>query len=118
MSQSSLPDFLEFHGNGGSFPPYGTITASDHGPAVVVATWIMVCLMGLAVIARFGTRHNLDKDCVAIGVSGVCVSVSLLVSALPQRFDVWKLIRSLSLGYSSVPKHYSPSSRQLRTRKT
>lgn len=66
MSESHLPDHLNFHGNGGSFPPHGTITSSDHGPAVVVTTWIMICLLGLAVIARFGTRHTIDKDSIAI----------------------------------------------------
>ncbi len=76
MSESNLPDFLEFHGNGGSFPPHGTITASDHGPAVVVATWIMISLMRLAVIARFGTRHTFEKDSVAICVACVRISVS------------------------------------------
>lgn len=81
MSESNLPDVLEFHGNGGSFPPHGTITASDHGPAVVVAAWIMMCLMGLAVIARVGTRHSFDKDCIAICVACVRISLSLSLSA-------------------------------------
>ena len=82
MSGSSLPDSLHFHGNGGSFPPYGRITASDHGPAVVVATWIMMCLMGLAIIARLGTRRNFsERDSVAICVAcvrifGLSVSMS------------------------------------------
>lgn len=65
-----------FHGNGGSYPPHGTITASDHGPAVVVATWIMICLMGLSVIARFGSRYNFDKSNVIICIA--CVRFSVL----------------------------------------
>lgn len=74
MSETVLPDDLVFHGNGGFYPPFGVITSKDHGPAVVVSTWIMMCLMGLAVIARFGTRHNLgNKDSVAIGIA--CVSI-------------------------------------------
>ena len=77
MSESSLPDVLEFHGNGGSFPPHGTITASDHGPAVVVATWILISLMVLAVISRFGTRHTFDKDGAAICAACVRTSLSL-----------------------------------------
>ena len=93
MSASNLPDTLVFHGNGGSFPPYGKITARDHGPAVVVATWIMMCLMGLAVIARFGTRPTLEKDSIAICVSCVRISLSLSMSALSPRFDAEKLIR-------------------------
>lgn len=76
MSESSLPDRLVFRGNGGSFPPHGLITARDHGPVVVVATWIMMCLMSLAVIARFGTRHTLDTDSVAIGMASVSTSAS------------------------------------------
>ena len=95
MSESNLPDSLVFHGNGGSYPPHGTITASDHGPAVVVATWIMMCLMALAVTARFGTRHVLEKDGVAICVACVRILVSLAVSGLAPRFDVWTLIRSI-----------------------
>ena len=95
MSESSLPDVLDFHGNGGSFPPHGTITASDHGPAVVVATWIMMCLMVLAVISRFGTRHTFDKDGAAICIACVRTSVSSVVSALPPRSNVWTLICSI-----------------------
>ena len=91
-----MPDSLHFHGNGGSFPPLGTITASDHGPAVVVATWIMICLMGLSVIARFGTRHTFENDSVVICLACVRTSVSLSLSALPPRSDVWKLIRFVS----------------------
>ena len=96
MSVSGLPDVLEFHGNGGSFPPYGKITAIDHGPAVVVATWIMMCLMVLAVISRFGTRHNFEKDGAAICVACVRTPVSLIISALAPRSDVWTLIRFVS----------------------
>lgn len=82
MSESNLPDVLQFHGNGGSFPPHGTITANDHGPAVVVATWIMICLMVLAVVSRFGTRHTFEKDGAAIFVACVRTPVSFVVSAL------------------------------------
>ena len=72
MSNSKLPEDLSFNENGGTYPPHGIITASDHGPAVVVATWIMMCLMGVAVIARFGSRHNLgEKDSVIICVATV-----------------------------------------------
>lgn len=71
MAEASLPNTLVFHGNGGSYPPHGIITASDHGPAVVVATWIMMCLMGLAVTARFGTRSNIDGSSIAICIASV-----------------------------------------------
>ena len=77
MSESSLPDELVFHGNGGSYPPHGIITASDHGPAVVVASWIMVCLMGLALLARFGSRRTLDGNSVTICVACVGISITL-----------------------------------------
>ena len=83
MSESSLPDELVFQGNGGSFPPHGIITASDHGPAVVVANWIMICLMGLAVLARFGSRRTFDGNSVAIGVA--CVGVSVILCCHSQR---------------------------------
>lgn len=82
MSESSLPDHLIFRGNGGTYPPHGLITASDHGPAVVVATWIMVCLMGLAVIARAGTRPEFDKDSTAIYAACVCPTLPMLLSAV------------------------------------
>ena len=72
MSGSNLPDDLVFEGNGGSYPPYGSITATDHGPAVVVATWILVCLLGLAVIARFGTRPKFGRDSLTLSIA--CVS--------------------------------------------
>lgn len=75
MSESNLPDDLVFHGNGGSYPPYGSITATDHGPAVVVATWILVCLVGLAVIARFGTRPKFGRD--SLTISMACVSLDI-----------------------------------------
>lgn len=71
MAEQNLPNHLVFHGNGGSFPPHGMITLSDHGPAVVVATWIMMCLMVLAFVARLGMRHLLDRDSAAIGLACV-----------------------------------------------
>lgn len=81
MSESSLPDHLVFNGNGGSYPPHGLITATDHGPAVVVATWIMVCLMGLAVIARFGTRQEFGRDSGAICTASVRMPLRLLLQS-------------------------------------
>lgn len=82
MSESHLPDNLIFHGNGGSYPPHGRITAENHGPAVVVASWIMVCLMGLAIIARFGTRPNLGRDSITIFSACVGLSCHHIVSPL------------------------------------
>ena len=75
MSHDGLPKQLSFHGNGGSYPPLGVITASDHGPAVVVTTWIMMCLMGLSVLARLGTRRNFGTDNVAVSAAAVRKSV-------------------------------------------
>lgn len=119
MSESSLPENILFHGNGGTYPPYGTITASDHGPAVVVATWIMTCLMGLAIIARFGTRHSLDKDSIAIGVACVRITlILLLASAHLLLCEVGELTCFVLLGFVNIPEHNSPPSRQLRTWKT
>ena len=72
MSESALPDELVFHGNGGTFPPHGVITATDHGALVVVASWILMCLMALTVIARVGTRQNVkDSDSLAICAASV-----------------------------------------------
>lgn len=117
MSESNLPDNLEFHGNGGSYPPHGVITATYHGPSVVVATWIMMCLMGLAVIARFETRHTFDTDSVAIGIA--CVSILFLkcpsINFLSR--GKWKLT-VVPLAIRNLRKRSDPSSRQLRSWKT
>ena len=75
MSGLNLPDHLVFHGNGGKDPPYGTITSKNHGPAIVVTVWILVCIMGLAVAARFGTRRNMDSSGVSICIASVRMSV-------------------------------------------
>lgn len=78
MSESGLPITLTFHGNGGSYPPHGIITAIDHGPIVVVATWILMCLMALGVIARFGTRYTAgDKENITICTACVSCFLSL-----------------------------------------
>ena len=71
MSSNNIPTQLSFHGNGGSYPPHGTITAEDHGPYVVVATWILMCLMSLTVLARLGSRRSVERDSMAIFVAMV-----------------------------------------------
>lgn len=73
MSESALPDGnLVFHGNGGTFPPHGVITAIDHGPGVVVASWIFMCLQALTVLARVGSRQNIqDSHTLAICAASV-----------------------------------------------
>ena len=62
MSALNLPEQLVFKGNGGTYPPHGIITASDHGPVVVTFNWIMFSLTGLAVVARLGTRRSFSMD--------------------------------------------------------
>lgn len=42
MSSHSLPATLHFDSKGGTYPPYGIITANDHGPYVIATTWIMM----------------------------------------------------------------------------
>ena len=71
MSSAELPAKLTFHGNGGTFPPYGIITSDDHGPFVVVTTWTMICLSVLALSVRVGTRRMLSADNVAISTAMV-----------------------------------------------
>lgn len=71
MSSSSIPSTLNFHSNGGTYPPHGFITRDDHGPYVVVTTWIMMCLMVLALLARLGTRRHISEDNVLITVAAV-----------------------------------------------
>ena len=81
MSESALPDELVFHGNGGTFPPHGVITAFNHGPSVVVASWILMCLMALTVLARIGTRQNVqDSHSLAICAASVRIIFPWLAS--------------------------------------
>lgn len=71
MSSQSIPSALNFHSNGGTFPPHGLITANDHGPYVVVTTWIMMCIMMLAVLTRLATRRTWAKDNITIAAAAV-----------------------------------------------
>lgn len=71
MSSHSIPSTLDFHSNGGTYPPHGIITANNHGPIVVVVTWVMMCLMALTLIARLGTRRNVSKDNLLITIAAV-----------------------------------------------
>ena len=86
MSSGSLPPTLKFHNNGGTYPPHGNITLNDHGPYVVVTTWIFMCLSVLALCARLGTRRNLGKDNIIITTAAVipnsCDSRDLGAAAL------------------------------------
>ena len=75
MSALDLPDQLIFKGNGGTYPPHGIITASDHGPVVVTFNWIMFSLTGLAVIARCSTRRTPSVD-------AFCIIAAFLLLAL------------------------------------
>jgi hypothetical protein len=80
MSNMNLPDQLVFHGNGGTFAPYGVITAENHGPVVVTFQWIFYCLTSLAVIVRFATRRGLlgDSICISLAfVSGKLLAADL-----------------------------------------
>ena len=77
MSSPELPEELTFSLNGGSFPPHGAIISTDHGPYVVVTNWVMMCLMALSVMARVGTRRNLNRDSIAILIATVCVFLYL-----------------------------------------
>lgn len=89
MSDLQLPPTLTFQGNGGSYPPHATITAIDHGPAVVVATWVLMCLMALAVIARFGTRYTAgDKENITICIA--CVSCALFPTCPESAHRLWE----------------------------
>lgn len=77
MSSGNIPSTLEFHSNGGTYPPHGLITPNDHGPFVVVTTWVTMCLMFLTLAARLGTRRNLSQDNIIITLAAVCVYVML-----------------------------------------
>jgi hypothetical protein len=76
MASNILPSDLSFSSNGGSYPPHGLITAQDHGPYVVVADWIFMCIMVLSVATRLGTRartlHRMDADNLLIVAAAVC----------------------------------------------
>lgn len=71
MASTDLPPKLSFSGNGGYYPPHGTITPNDHGAYVVVTSWIMMCLTGLSVLSRLSMRRNLGKDNIAIIIASV-----------------------------------------------
>ena len=71
MSSSKIPSTLNFHSNGGTYPPHGLITPDNHGPRVVVTTWIMMCLMSLTLIARLVTRRDLGKGNIIITAAAV-----------------------------------------------
>lgn len=79
MSSDSLPEHLSFSGNGGSFPPHGRITTNDHGPYVVIVSWVLICVMVLSVVTRLGTRVKtiLDpgKDTLVILIGTVRISL-------------------------------------------
>ena len=71
MSSSEIPSALNFHSNGGTYPPHGLITPDNHGPRVVVTTWIMMCLMSLTLIARLATRRDSGKGNMIITTAAV-----------------------------------------------
>ena len=71
MSSSKVPSTLNFHSNGGTYPPHGVISPNDHGPIVVVTTWVMMCLMSLTLIARLVTRHDLGTSNITITTAAV-----------------------------------------------
>lgn len=71
MSSSNIPSKLDFHSNGGTYPPHGRLTPDNQGPRVVVTTWIMMCLMSLTLIARLGTRRDLLKENIIIMTAAV-----------------------------------------------
>ncbi|KAL9014490.1 MAG: hypothetical protein Q9173_000870 [Seirophora scorigena] len=79
MSAESIPSTLEFDSNGGTYPPHGLITPGDHGPFVVVTTWVKMCLMVLTLAARLATRRNWSRDNITITVAAV---VSILYSVV------------------------------------
>ena len=77
MSSNTLPPSLSFSSNGGSFPPHGVITPDDHGPYVVVANWIMMCIMVLTVATRLGTRSRTIKK---NGIDDILISIAAVSS--------------------------------------
>lgn len=82
MSSNTLPSTLSFTSNGGSFPPHGVITVNDHGPYVVVANWIFMCMMVLTVATRLGARvKSFDQA----GIDNILI----LVAAVSSRHRVY-----------------------------
>ena len=111
MSHDGLPKKLSFHGNGGSYPPHGVITATDHGPAVVVTTWIMFSLMGLSVLARFGIRRNFSADNILIFAATVRNSLNTVGACHPfSALQSGRLFENLGIG--NIPKCVSSSRSQ------
>lgn len=56
MSTNTLPSTLSFSSNGGSYPPHGIIDANNHGPYVVVTTWIVMSTVVLSAATRLLVR--------------------------------------------------------------
>lgn len=104
---STIPTQLSFHGNGGSYPPHGVVSADDHGPYVVVATWILMCLMSLSVLARFGLKRSMEKEALAILVASVRLRACLV---MPPTLS--QLIERGLVGTSHRTKCCYPSGRQ------
>lgn len=77
MSSNTLPSSLSFSSNGGSFPPHGVITPNDHGPYVVVANWIFMCVMMLTVAIRLGTRVQTIKN---LGIDDILLFIAAVSS--------------------------------------
>lgn len=73
MASNLLPSTLSFTSNGGSFAPHGIITVDDHGPYIVVANWIFMCIVVLTSITRLATRV---KAFDSLGVDNIIIVIA------------------------------------------
>ncbi|KAA6415435.1 MAG: hypothetical protein FRX48_00150 [Lasallia pustulata] len=96
MASADLPPELSFSGNGGSYPPHGTISPNNHGAYVVVTTWIMMCLTVLSVLTRLSMRRNLGKDNIAIFIASVLLIVQSVTIHIAVNCGLGRHMASLS----------------------
>jgi hypothetical protein len=59
-------DTGHFPVNGGSYPPFGQITDTNHGSYIIIATWIFASISVLFVVVRLALRarqsHRFGPD--------------------------------------------------------
>lgn len=118
MSELALSDGMVFHGNGSTFPSHGVITAINLGVSTVVASWILMCLMAVTVLARVGTRQNVN-DNHSLAICAACKDhISLIGVDDLDAYSRQVLTNFPEIGTSYCADHSNPSCRPLRSWKT
>ena len=91
---------------------HGRITENNHGPYVVVATYIMMCMMLLLVLTRLITKYITIRSLRLDDFSIVAAAVRRTSSKKLQWYtDDW-----LSVGVCRDTEHFGPTSCKQRSR--